>query len=99
MAVSIMPSQSLAFRVSEFGFRASGLGVKFASAPSRARTGANAGPMRTMVPNSMISAIHLYHCLAFPMRKDDWFHHMTSLPVLDPKPEPEPYTLNPNPIS
>ena len=41
------------------------------------------GPMASMVPNSTVSAIHLYHCLFFKLRADDWFHHMTSLPVPD----------------
>ncbi|CUI10895.1 membrane-associated protein, putative [Bodo saltans] len=34
-------------------------------------------PASTMLPNSMVAAIHLYHCVAFPLRAEDIFHHLT----------------------
>lgn len=34
------------------------------------------GPMKTMVPNSFICALHLYHCLAFKLSAEDIFHHL-----------------------
>lgn len=34
-------------------------------------------PASTMLPNSMVVAIHLYHCVAFPLRAEDIVHHLT----------------------
>lgn len=39
-------------------------------------------PASTMVPNSIVAAIHLYHCVAFPLRAEDIFHHLTFVAVL-----------------
>ena len=40
------------------------------------------GPSNTMVANSVICAIHLYHCVAFKLRWDDIFHHLTFACIL-----------------
>ena len=40
------------------------------------------GPSHTMVANSMICAIHVYHCLAFKLRAEDIFHHVTFTAIL-----------------
>lgn len=40
------------------------------------------GPSHTMVANSVICAIHLYHCIAFNLRWDDIFHHLTFASIL-----------------
>jgi hypothetical protein len=45
-------------------------------------TGAFSGPSSTMVANSAVAAIHLYHCVAFPLRSEDIFHHLTFVSVL-----------------
>jgi hypothetical protein len=45
-------------------------------------TGAFSGPSSTMVANSAVAAIHLYHCVAFPLRAEDIFHHVTFVSVL-----------------
>jgi len=34
------------------------------------------GPSDTMVANSAVCAIHLYHCVVFKLRWDDLFHHL-----------------------
>lgn len=40
------------------------------------------GPSHTMVANSAVAAIHLYHCVAFPLRAEDIFHHLTFVSIL-----------------
>lgn len=40
------------------------------------------GPSATMVANSAVAAIHLYHILAFKLRGEDIFHHLTFVIVL-----------------
>lgn len=40
------------------------------------------GPSHTMVANSVIVAVHLYHCLAFELRAEDIFHHAVFTSVL-----------------
>ena len=40
------------------------------------------GPSSTMVANSMVAAVHLYHCVAFNLRAEDIFHHLTFTAVL-----------------
>lgn len=60
--------------------------VSVASFPELVKTlsdplNAFVGPMATMVPNSTVSAIHLYHVIFFKLRPDEKFHHLTSLPV------------------
>jgi hypothetical protein len=40
------------------------------------------GPSFSMVANSAVAAIHLYHCLAFPLPAADIFHHVTFVSVL-----------------
>ena len=40
------------------------------------------GPSSTMVANSAVAAIHLYHCVAFPLRAEDIFHHLTFVSIL-----------------
>lgn len=40
------------------------------------------GPSHTMVANSMVAAIHLYHCVAFPLRREDIVHHLTFVSIL-----------------
>jgi hypothetical protein len=40
------------------------------------------GPSYSMVANSAAAAIHLYHCVAFSLRADDIFHHLTFTCVL-----------------
>lgn len=40
------------------------------------------GPSHTMVANSVVAAIHLYHCVAFPLRSEDIFHHVTFVSIL-----------------
>lgn len=45
-------------------------------------TSAFSGPSSTMVANSAVAAIHLYHCVAFSLRREDIFHHLTFVSVL-----------------
>ncbi len=45
-------------------------------------TTAFSGPSTTMVANSAVAAIHLYHCVAFPLRGEDIFHHLTFVSIL-----------------
>lgn len=40
------------------------------------------GPSQTMVANSAISAIHIYHCLAFKLSTSDIVHHLVFVSVL-----------------
>jgi len=40
------------------------------------------GPSYTMVANSSVAAIHLYHCLAFKLPMADIFHHATFVTIL-----------------
>lgn len=38
-------------------------------------------PAFTVLGNSATVALHLYHILAFPMTKDDWWHHLQFIPM------------------
>lgn len=40
------------------------------------------GPTQTMVANSAVAAIHLYHCIAFKLTAADIFHHVTFVTIL-----------------
>ena len=40
------------------------------------------GASHTMVANSAIAAIHLYHCVAFDLKRADIFHHLTFVVIL-----------------
>jgi hypothetical protein len=40
------------------------------------------GPAHTMVSNSMVAAIHIYHCLAFNLRREDIIHHAVFVTIL-----------------
>jgi len=40
------------------------------------------GPSHTMVANSAIAAIHIYHCLAFKLRSDEIMHHAVFVVIL-----------------
>ena len=44
--------------------------------------GAFSGASTTMVANSAVCAIHLYHIVAFPLRGDDIFHHVAFVVTL-----------------
>ena len=35
-----------------------------------------------MMANSAVSAIHLYHCVAFPLTASDIFHHLVFVSIL-----------------
>jgi hypothetical protein len=40
------------------------------------------GPSSTMLGNSAVAAIHLYHCVAFHLTAADVFHHLTFVVIL-----------------
>jgi hypothetical protein len=40
------------------------------------------GPSETMLANSAVAAIHLYHCIAFSLRAEDIFHHLAFVSIL-----------------
>ena len=40
------------------------------------------GPSCSMFANSAVASIHLYHIIAFPLRGEDIFHHLTFVVVL-----------------
>eukprot|EP00047_Mylnosiga_fluctuans_P011428 m.21279 g.21279 ORF g.21279 m.21279 type:complete len:268 (-) comp3610_c0_seq1:154-957(-) len=40
------------------------------------------GPSHTMVANSIVASIHLYHCIAFDLRREDIMHHLVFVSIL-----------------
>lgn len=40
------------------------------------------GQTQTMVANSAVASIHIYHMLAFPLRSEDIFHHVAFVSIL-----------------
>ena len=36
----------------------------------------------SMIPIWLITLLHLYHMVAFPMRQEDWFHHLVMIGII-----------------